>query len=448
MLLKGQGFTAVRLAAYGAFGAFMVALILLLPLRLVLATPLNAYEKLRPWIPLILMCVVALLIATEAPPSRREKIFLRLSSDPGIQSLEELEAPGERVTAAEAADHQGRLVFLEGTLIPSGGPWANLRDFTGTISVKFAGPATAGGEVRAYGIPTEARASGALLTRAIALAIFFLSGALGYVVLSYPGIMAINWYPAPVLVQSANGLVLFPLFTGLFGLPTLILSRATVQAIPPQDPDVRELGLEPHRRIRGVLSGTVAGALVGWFPGLSGGAAATLATAVGRGHGASEDEASGREYMVAIAGVNAATAFFTLTALFIILRPRSGSAAAIEELSSTAIAAWEPVANVPWALALFLLAAVVATALGLLYVLVLGRAFVRLLQAVPYRLPLDLTLLFLLAMLFLFSGPMGLAIAGVAAAVGVLPALLGVRRVHLMGALILPVILFLLGSGA
>src|SRR5207249_2364596 len=74
--------------------------------------------------------------------------------------------------------------------------------------------------------------------------------------------------------------VLFPLFSGLFGIPSLLVGlRARPGSIPYQR-------LEPLRAlsredVRSALRGTIAGASVSWLPGLSGGAAATLAR-VGR----------------------------------------------------------------------------------------------------------------------------------------------------------------------
>src|SRR2546425_12432793 len=70
--------------------------------------------------------------------------------------------------------------------------------------------------------------------------------------------------------------VLFPLFSGLFGIPSLLVGlRARPGSIPYQR-------LEPLRALsrqgaRSALRGTIAGASVSWLPGLSGGAAAAPA---------------------------------------------------------------------------------------------------------------------------------------------------------------------------
>jgi putative membrane protein len=91
------------------------------------------------------------------------------------------------------------------------------------------------------------------------------------------------------------------------------------------------------------------------------------------------------------------------------------------------------------------MAATLASLLGFLYAFALGRLLARHASRVPYRTLVATVTVLLVLLIFLFTGPLGLAVASVATAVGLLPPLLGVRRVHLMGALLLPVIVFLLG---
>ncbi len=448
MVLRGEGFDALRLAAYGCFGAFLVALVLVIPLRLVMGPPVDAYEKLRPVVPLILLCVTALMIATEGRGGRRRGIALAVSPTLGVQALEEMELsePAVRVTSRTAADHIGETVYVEGRLSALGRDHGLLVDDQGAIPVSFVGMEALEGEARVYGMPTlQSDRLGPLRSRSLALLLFLASGALGWVLLSYPILRVSNWLPLTLVAQDAGTMALFPLFTGLFGLPPLILGRRSLTRLPPQRQGEGP-GLPRLRRWRAITSGGLAGALVGWFPGLSGAVATTVAGLLSRADGGGRGEEDDREMVVAVAGANAATALLTLVALFTILRPRSGGAAAIQELSAGTILPWEPMQAIPWALALFLVAAVVGTALGLLYVLTLGRAFVALLQRLPYNRLVDITLVLLVALLLLFSGVMGLGVAAVAAALGSVPLLTGVRRVHLMGALILPVVLSLWGT--
>jgi putative membrane protein len=64
---------------------------------------------------------------------------------------------------------------------------------------------------------------------------------------------------------------------------------------------------------------------------------------------------------------------------------------------------------------------------------------------VPYSKLVTGIIVMILAMLVIVTGPLGLAIAGIALCLGLLPPLVGVRRVHLMGCIMLPVICFNLG---
>ena len=58
-----------------------------------------------------------------------------------------------------------------------------------------------------------------------------------------------------------------------------------------------------------------------------------------------------------------------------------------------------------------------------------------------------LIFLYICALLLITSGPPGLLVASVATAIGVLPPLLGVRRTHLMGLILLPSLLRYAGIG-
>lgn len=55
------------------------------------------------------------------------------------------------------------------------------------------------------------------------------------------------------------------------------------------------------------------------------------------------------------------------------------------------------------------------------------------------------SLVAILSLLWLVTGPFGIAIVGIATLVGLVPVALRVRRVHLMASLLVPVILTQLG---
>ncbi len=219
----------------------------------------------------------------------------------------------------------------------------------------------------------------------------------------------------------------------------------TEPAIPAQTVDEGPLELETWRKVRSVSTATLAGGFVGIFPGVSGASATILAklAAGGEPGGRRDTEESEREFMVALGGVNTAAALFSILSLFIILRVRSGAAAAVDAVAASAIHPWEPLWNVPLAATVILASIVVASLVAYPLTLWIGRYFARNFSRIPYRRLVQAVMVFLLVMVVLLAGALGLVILATATAIGLLPPLLGVKRVHLMGCLLLPMILFL-----
>ena len=75
----------------------------------------------------------------------------------------------------------------------------------------------------------------------------------------------------------------------------------------------------------------------------------------------------------------------------------------------------------------------------------LGRGVARRWSSSNPRRIAALSLLAVLILLAIATGPVGLGLAGLAAVVGLVPIALRVRRVHLMASLLVPVLLTYLG---
>ena len=268
---------------------------------------------------------------------------------------------------------------------------------------------------------TEARFSRARLRRIVRAAwVQLLAGLLGVAVLRGP--------PA-----FEPGVVLFPLFSGLFGLPTLLVSlRAKPGSIPLQ----RTVALPPVTRTEAghALRGALAGASVSWLPGLSGGAAATLA-AVG-----SRRKMSPAAFMVVLGAVSTSTCVLSIAVLFVLGKARSGAAAAVRDLLPNADP-WAVPFGVPPVLLGILVAALLTSALAAPVAVRIARALAPRWSSMDPRKLSAATLAALTALLGIVAGPLGLVIAGLAALVGLVAVLAGVRRVHLMAALLVPVLL-------
>ncbi|HUT00514.1 MAG TPA: tripartite tricarboxylate transporter permease [Candidatus Thermoplasmatota archaeon] len=65
LLLKGEGYKAVALSAVGSYGAILLCLILLFPLRFIIGPPLSLYTTLQEAMVWVLIAIALIMIATE-----------------------------------------------------------------------------------------------------------------------------------------------------------------------------------------------------------------------------------------------------------------------------------------------------------------------------------------------------------------------------------------------
>jgi len=264
-----------------------------------------------------------------------------------------------------------------------------------------------------------------MLGMLIAFAVFLLSGALGLVVLSLPSVSPFGLFST----------VLFPLFSGLFGLSTLLLSLSdsTDAKIPPQETSAPSV--EP-KKLRAAASGTVAGSIVGFLPGISSAHAALIALLPGR----KGDDASPEPVILTLGAVNTSNALFVLAALFLTGRARSGAAGAV--MNFLPLYGWD--FPLPLFLAILLIAVLFSSVIAFFLTLFAGRFAAAYINRVPYRKLVIGIVIFITGLVFIFNGVLGLFILLVSIFVGMIPPLVGVRRSHLMGVLLLPVIFHLL----
>jgi putative membrane protein len=241
----------------------------------------------------------------------------------------------------------------------------------------------------------------------------------GIVTFLASGILGVYALPLEPVGLLPTGDLLTPLFGGLFGAPVLI-DALDGGGIPEQDdPIVRSTPIEVGAT---GAAGTVAGAIVGFVPGVSSAIAATVALA------AIPDRTGARGFIVATSGVNTANAVFALLALVTLGTPRTGVMVAVER------------AHLPLNLPLLLTTLVLAAALGTLLVLLIGDSYIRIIGQADY-VRISLGVLLLLAILSaVFAGPVGVCAFVVASVIGLIPPRFGTRRVHLMGVLMVPLI--------
>jgi len=249
--------------------------------------------------------------------------------------------------------------------------------------------------------------------KAVATLLFLTSGLLGT--------FAFDHEELAVSPLGLEPQVLLPLLSGIFGASSLLLSFSTEMKIPEQKES--EIRLPASALARALFSGGLGGSVVAWIPGVSPSVAAITAR-LGAIPGP-------EEFLICIAGVNTANALFSLVALYVIDKPRSGAAAAIQQLMALDQST----------LTQMIIIVVIVAAASYLACNAAARLAGRAITRLNYRLLCLAVLLFLVAMTYGFTGLFGLFIFFLSTVVGLIAPVAGIHRTHAMGVLMLPLIL-------
>lgn len=236
--------------------------------------------------------------------------------------------------------------------------------------------------------------------RGYAFTVFMLSGFLGLFSLRYFGDDRIS--------------ILFPMLSGFFAFPTLVLGLKS-QNIPDQK---IEFSLPSSIS---VLRGLFSGFFVSLFPGISSGVATAIS--VGRNY---DDE----KYVASISSANTSNAILNFAILQSLGKVRSGSASAFMQFTNPENFYYLP------------LIASSSAFSALAVTLILSIPFAKVSNRIkPSALSLSV-LVYLIASIFLFTGFNGIAVFSLSALIGLLTLLLRVRRIHCMGSIIIPAMLY------
>ena len=240
---------------------------------------------------------------------------------------------------------------------------------------------------------------------AIAAFVFLLAGALGVATL-----------------RGAINDPLFPAFSGLFAGSGILLSFTSRTRIPSQKSERTELDFLPY-----VAAGVVLGMLSDLLPGLAAPAQiAVFASAI-----FATDDA--RKFLALVSSIAASHAVFAFSSLLSIGKAREGALAIINEIKPVSAG------DLPVLLGVLLLSAGISA-----FLLMKLSRHASLLSSFDTR-ALNLGVLaYLVCAVAIISGGEGMLLFATATAVGLLPPLLGVRRTHVMGLIIVPSILLAL----
>lgn len=233
-------------------------------------------------------------------------------------------------------------------------------------------------------------------------ALFLMAGAIGMIAFSAP----VN-----------QVLILFPVLTGMFGIGMLLADEQPAGG-------KRELLYSNKTYVRATISGTLGGIVSGFLPGVGSSQVAALTSM----------EKDDRAAVIGMGALVVSNACMSLAALWLIGKTRSGIAVAIGQVASVG----------PGEFLLIIAASAVALGLSSLAALFLAKRAHAMIGRVPRAALRKGVLALLAAMVFLFTGFVGLLFAAVCALVGACAAAAGVKRGLLMGVLIVPTLLLYL----
>lgn len=249
------------------------------------------------------------------------------------------------------------------------------------------------------------------------LLLFVLSGILGWTIFQTP---------------ISSGVTLMCIFSGLFGISTILFSLNDNSTLPHQN-SFYDLNID-FNKFKSIFAGGITGAILGFLPGF-GPAQGTVIAQAASGTSDSDDDTV--NFLLATSGLNISDCLFSLMAIYIIGNPRSGIAVYMSYLIS------EMSLN---HLVIYIFASLLAVSVSLVLALKLGDSFSRLMGGVDYKKLSISVILLQIAILFIFifyyQAPVGYMVLALitSTAMGMLPHYLGIGKSHLMGVLIIPAI--------
>lgn len=244
----------------------------------------------------------------------------------------------------------------------------------------------------------------------VALTLFLASGSLGLLLLK------------GLVVNQA----LLPLLSGLFGMSTLLLSLNTEVIVPEQNSV--SITLSKARIAKAVLALTLAGWITSMLPAVGAAQATVFASLLFK-------KMSKSVYLIVVGGVNTVNFLLSLVTFYTINKARNGAIVAVQQLLGE-IGLKE--------LLLFVAIALLVSGIAVILALNFARLFAAILPRINYKILCITIILFLVIMVGLISGFLGLAVLFTATAIGIVAPLYQVKRCVLMGCLMLPVIVMLI----
>ena len=238
----------------------------------------------------------------------------------------------------------------------------------------------------------------------------------GFLVFGLSGIFGLMLNQIPV----NSALILFPIFSGMFGVSILILQIRNNTKIPEQN--ISTLDIENKDVINGSIVGSIGGMFTGLFPGLGTSQIASFLSIEKKDH----------KFLSSIGAITTANILLSILSLILIGKSRSGLAITIESILNITINEF----------AFILSVALFSGAIAVIATLLICKHMINFIQKIDYNKLSYIIIALLFSLSFFFLGYFGILLLITSTALGLFTNLISVKKSLLMGILLLPTILF------
>tara|TARA_Y100000310_G_C20686865_1_gene819572 strand:+ start:2764 stop:3978 length:1215 start_codon:yes stop_codon:yes gene_type:complete len=220
---------------------------------------------------------------------------------------------------------------------------------------------------------------------------------------------------------------LLPLLTGLFGASNLLISIHQKTKIPVQKiRKLTQIRLRKKSIVKSTLASIIAAPFTAFLPGLGASQAALIGKQV-------TDIQDQREFLFLLGAINTIVMGLSFIALYTIQKTRTGAAVAISKL----------IPNLSLTELFYIIATIIIAGIISFFITIfISKKIARNISKISYSKISIAILAILLLVTIYFTGFLGLLIFITSIALGITTIQIGIKRIHLMGALLIPTILF------
>jgi putative membrane protein len=230
---------------------------------------------------------------------------------------------------------------------------------------------------------------------------------------------------------------LLPLFTGLFGASSLIITINQKTKIPLQQiTPLNEIKLSKKSLLESTFISLIVSPIPAFLPGLGASQAATIGTEIkSDDENKKESQENEKEFLFLVGVTNLLVTGLSFIALYSINKTRTGAAVAIQKLI--------PKLTIT-DLSIIITTIIISGFIAFIISVNISKFFAKNINKINYSTLSIIILLILILATFLFTSWLGILILIISTSLGITAILIGIKRTNLMGCLLVPTILYYL----